>query len=166
MGFICKGWEIVRMLIFFRLMNIKWSWHKRDVFCFVLMIPDLYEIEEGDKKGIYWQVKFPFPLANRDVSFNRSQSVIQNDLLGFTLTFLNRVEVHICTRDAWAECGRGASVGRPGSQWTVLDGSQAERSRACRRLYPESGHYFWWQQGHERLSILLTIVCAYSSTHI
>lgn len=48
---------------------------------FVLMIPDLYEIEEGDKKGIYWQVKFPFPLANRDVSFNSSQSIIQNDLL-------------------------------------------------------------------------------------
>lgn len=48
---------------------------------FVLMVPDLYEIEEDDKKGIYWQVKFPFPLANRDVSFNSSQSIIQNDLL-------------------------------------------------------------------------------------
>ena len=34
------------------------------------MFPELREIKEVDKQGIYWQVKLPFPLANRDVSFN------------------------------------------------------------------------------------------------
>lgn len=31
-------------------------------------ISELYEKEVGGKKLIYWHVKFPFPMSNRDVS--------------------------------------------------------------------------------------------------
>ena len=37
--------------------------------CFAcIYIVELKEIDDVDLKGIYWQVKFPFMMSNRDVS--------------------------------------------------------------------------------------------------
>ena len=52
-------------------------WHKflqgpiinSEMLLFVLLHLDLREFEDADTKGIYWNVNFPFPMSNRDVSF-------------------------------------------------------------------------------------------------
>lgn len=35
----------------------------------MILFIELREIKDGETEGIYWQVKFPFMMSNRDVSF-------------------------------------------------------------------------------------------------
>ncbi|XP_072020686.1 phosphatidylcholine transfer protein-like [Amphiura filiformis] len=39
----------------------------------------LYEVTEGDRKGIYWNCNFPFPMSNRDYIFERESQEFDLD---------------------------------------------------------------------------------------
>ena len=57
---------------------------------------ELTEISNGDVTGIYWQVKFPFMMSNRDVSLLLES--VQLNLLScvFTLQFCYTATMAAC----------------------------------------------------------------------
>lgn len=46
----------------------------------VICVLALYEEDFGGHSAIYWEVKYPFPLSNRDVSFRQRATRCQSDL--------------------------------------------------------------------------------------
>lgn len=41
-------------------------------FLATVCVSALYEADFGGHTAVYWEVKYPFPLSNRDVSFRQS----------------------------------------------------------------------------------------------
>ncbi len=46
------------------------------LFCFCFFHSELYEKDFDGQTAIYWEVKYPFPLSNRDVSFGTQTFLI------------------------------------------------------------------------------------------
>lgn len=92
----------------------------------VICVLALAEEDFGGHTAIYWEVKFPFPLSNRDVSFR--QRAFRAFRLPAGGTF-NQSEVSMCTwgsAETWTWTG-----GRSGSSWPAAPRRRRVRRRAA-----------------------------------
>lgn len=108
-------------------------------FLSTVCVAALYEKDFGGHTAVYWEVKYPFPLSNRDVSFRQRVFMFRTDEfrpLGGPLTIRS-----VRVREGAQRPGRGREedLGRPGPQLPGDTVSGEERSPAGHRLPPECG---------------------------
>lgn len=118
------------------------------VFCVCVLA--LYEKDFGGHSAIYWEVKYPFPLSNRDVSFRQTAFRCQSHESRQVGPLTNQRPVRV--REGAQRPGRGREedLGHPGPQLPGGAVSGEERSRAGQGLPPEPGDGERRRPGDER----------------